>query len=103
MNFGSRIKYALALTALLLGQAAFAVEVAGVRLVDSVRVANRELKLNGAGVRYKAIFKVYVAALYLGEKKTTTPDVIAAPGPKRVSIVMLRVVGSEEFGRGFMG
>jgi hypothetical protein len=79
-----------------------AVEVAGVKLEDSVKLAGQDLKLNGAGIRYKAIFKVYVAGLYLAEKRTTTPDVLAVPGARRVSITMLRDVSNEEFGRGFM-
>lgn len=82
--------------------AAGAAEVAGVKLDDVTRVANQELKLNGAGIRYKAIFKVYVAGLYLTEKKSTVPDVLAAPGPRRVTIVMLRDISNEELGRGFM-
>lgn len=82
--------------------AAGAAEVAGVKLDDVARVANQELKLNGAGIRYKAIFKVYVAGLYLTEKKSTVADVLAAPGPRRVTIVMLRDISNEELGRGFM-
>ncbi len=39
-----------------LAQAALAVEVGGVKLDDTVQLASRELKLNGAGVRYKVIF-----------------------------------------------
>ncbi|WP_325399609.1 chalcone isomerase family protein [Undibacterium sp.] len=78
------------------------VEVAGVKLDDTAHVANTELKLNGAGIRWKAIFKVYVAALYIKERKTTVADVLALPGPRRVTIVMLRDVSNEEFGRGFM-
>jgi hypothetical protein len=47
-------------------------------------------QLNGAGVRYKAVFKVYVAALP-GEKKANTPEeILALPGKKRVSVTMLR-------------
>jgi hypothetical protein len=80
-----------------------AVEVAGVKLDDSIKLAGQDLKLNGAGIRYKAIFKVYVAGLYLAEKRTTAPDVLAVPGARRVSITMLRDVSNEEFGRGFMG
>ncbi|MBC3936000.1 chalcone isomerase family protein [Undibacterium sp. CY7W] len=79
-----------------------ATEVAGVKLEDNIQLANTDLKLNGAGIRYKAIFKVYVAGLYLKEKKTTVPDVLAAPGPRRVTIVMLRDLSNEDFGRGFM-
>lgn len=91
-----------AAAALSLAGLAGAAEVGGVKLDDAVRLANQELKLNGAGIRYKAIFKVYVAGLYLTEKKSAVQDVLAAPGPKRVTIVMLRDVSNEELGRGFM-
>jgi hypothetical protein len=83
-------------------QAAQAAEVAGVKLDDTARVANQELKLNGAGVRYKVIFKVYAAGLYLADKKTSTPDVLAAPGAKRVTLVMMRDLTNEELGQAFM-
>jgi hypothetical protein len=97
-----RVAIAAAFSAVFVAPSFATTEVAGVKLDDTVKVANQELKLNGAGIRYKAVFKVYVAALYLGAKKSTVPDVVAAPGAKRVSIVMLRDVGNEEFGRGFM-
>lgn len=75
-----------------------ATEVAGIKLDDAVSVANQRLVLNGAGVRYKAIFKVYVAALYLPQKKETLKDIIALPGAKRVAVVMLREVSSDDLG-----
>ncbi|MFZ6708842.1 chalcone isomerase family protein [Undibacterium sp. TC9W] len=81
---------------------ASATEVAGVKFDESVQVGGTYLKLNGAGIRYKAIFKVYAAGLYLKEKKTTVPEVLASQGPRRVTIVMLRDLSNEEFGRGFM-
>jgi len=80
-----------------------AAEVAGITLDDTVRVANQDLRLNGAGIRHKLIFKVYVAGLYLPEKKNTVQDVLSAQGARRVTIVMMRDVSNEEFGRGFMG
>lgn len=91
-----------AITALLAAGAAGAAEVAGVKLDDTIRLANQELKLNGAGIRYRAIFKVYVTGLYLTEKKTTVADVLAAPGARRVVIVPLRDISNEDFGRAFM-
>jgi len=93
------IAYALAAMA---ASAATAAEVAGVKIDDTARVGNQDLKLNGAGIRHKAIFKVYVAALYLNEKKATVGEVLSSPGAKRVAIVMLRDVGNEELARGFM-
>ena len=79
-----------------------AVEVAGVKFDDTVTVAGKELKLNGAGMRTKVIFKVYAAALYLTDKKSTVPDVLGSAGPRRVTINMLREVSSDEFGKSFM-
>jgi hypothetical protein len=91
-----------AATMLFAGVPALAAEVSGVKLDATALVSNQTLKLNGAGIRYRAVFKVYVAALYLPEKKTTVSEVLAAPGAKRVTLVMLREVGSEELGRAFL-
>lgn len=76
-------------------------EVAGVKYDNTVQVAGTRLALNGAGVRFKAIFKVYTAGLYLGAKAATTNAVIAAPGPKRMHIVMLREIDANELGKLF--
>ncbi len=48
----------------------YAREIAGVHLREKMSVKGIEtpLVLNGAGVRYKFFFKIYVAALYLPEK-----------------------------------
>lgn len=104
MYKNSRIKRLLTLgcLALAFSQSVFALEVAGVKLDDTVRVASKELKLNGAGLRTKAFFKVYVAGLYLPEKKAVVPDIMEATGPRRLTIVMLRDVSSEDFGQSFM-
>jgi hypothetical protein len=77
------------------------VELAGVKLEDSVDAQGTKLQLNGAGVRYKAIFKVYTAGLYLTKKAATLDEVIAAPGPKRMTITMLRDIDSAELGKLF--
>jgi hypothetical protein len=81
---------------------AFAVDVGGFKYDETARVANQDLKLNGAGVRYKAIFSVYSAGLYLPQKKTTPADIYALPGAKRIRLVMQRNVNAEEFGQAFM-
>lgn len=94
--------FALSLVVLTMPASA-ATEVGGVKYDDTAKVANQELKLNGAGIRYKAIFKVYAVGLYLSDKKATVADVLAATGARRTQIVMLRDVTNEEFGAGFMG
>jgi hypothetical protein len=88
----------LALAALL-PLAGLAAEVAGVKLADRTKLdaAGPELVLNGAGVRTRFVVKVYVAGLYLTEKKGAAADAIALGGPKRVGITMLRDVGAQQF------
>jgi hypothetical protein len=81
--------------------AAAPVDVAGVKLEDRLALAGSPLQLNGAGVRYKAVFKVYTAGLYLGQKASTAEEVLAAPGPKRVAITMLRDIDANELGKLF--
>jgi hypothetical protein len=77
------------------------VEVSGVKLDESVDVRGTKLVLNGAGVRYRAVFKVYVGALYVGKKVATPDEFFAATGPKRMSITMLRDIDSNELGKAF--
>jgi hypothetical protein len=76
-------------------------DVAGVRYERSVQVQGQTLQLNGAGIRYKAIFKVYTAGLYLTQKASTLQEVSAAPGPKRLHITMLRDIDANELGKLF--
>ncbi len=104
MTKGHIIKRLLAASCLLAGfaGAAMAVEVAGIKLEDTAKVGDKNLLLNGAGIRYKAIFKVYAAGLYLPEKKTTAADVLASNGPRRIKLVMMREVSSDDFGQSFM-
>ncbi len=92
-----------ALAGALLSMSALAaqVDVAGVKLEDTADVGGAKLQLNGAGVRYKAVFKVYVAALYVGKKIATPEEFYAATGPKRISITMLRDIDSNELGKAF--
>src|SRR5512135_441998 len=74
-----------------------AAEVSGVKVEDKDRLASTELTLNGAGLRKRFVFQVYVIGLYLPEKKAAAAEAISAPGPKRVAIHMLRDVDAAEF------
>ena len=75
--------------------------VADVKYEETASVGGSTLQLNGAGVRYKAVFKVYTAGLYLEKKAGTPADVMAQKGPKRMSITMLREIDSTELGKLF--
>lgn len=92
-----------ALTALACSLSGWAVaqttEVAGVKFDNTIQLGGGPLVLNGAGVRYKAIFKVYAAALYLPSKTNNPEAVISMPGAKRIQLVMLRSIDGNEFGR----
>lgn len=84
------------LAAQLLIASAFAAEVEGVRLDDKVQVGGADLALNGAGVRTRVFFKVYVGALYLPKKAATTDAVLGEAGAKRISMHMLRDLDAEQ-------
>ncbi len=79
-----------ALLALLIALPAQALELAGVAVEDKAKVGASELVLNGAGIRTRAIFKVYVGALYLTQKKANAAEAVAQAGAKRVSLTLLR-------------
>lgn len=81
--------------ALAMNVAAFAraAEVEGVKLDERIYIAQGvpELVLNGAGVRRKLVVaKIYVAALYLAQKKSTSDAVLSDGGPKRVAMHILQ-------------
>ncbi|MBY0410163.1 MAG: chalcone isomerase family protein [Burkholderiaceae bacterium] len=101
MRFLQQCVVMVAAFLLAVSAAAQPVTVAEVKYAPTVTVAGSELPLNGAGVRYKTVVKVYTAGLYL-EKQTQTPAEIAAlKGPKRLSITMLREIDSPELGKLF--
>lgn len=59
---------------------------------------NKELRLNGMGLRKeKALFKVYVVALYLEQPTTDARAAITTDEEKRIVISMLRDLSREEF------
>ncbi len=70
------------LTVLPLGAA----EIAGVTIPDKIKPASSEqdLVLNGAGIRRKFIFKIYVGALYLTKEANTPELAISTEGGKRI-------------------
>lgn len=92
------LAFALAMAAPALAQPA-ATDVAGVKFSNTLQLGGSTLQLNGAGIRYKAIFKVYAAGLYLANKAQTPEAVLAAPGPKRIHLVLLRALDATEFGK----
>ena len=58
-------------------------------------MGGKELVLNGAGIRTKVVFKVYVASLYLPAKAGDLAGVLAAK-PRRVQLNLLRDLSADD-------
>lgn len=80
-------KLGLVLLVALLGiPGAFAKEVAGVNLPDSMTADGETVVLNGAGVRSKFLFDLYVGALYLKQPSADGPAVVSADEPMVITL-----------------
>jgi hypothetical protein len=84
------------------GVAAQAIEVEGVRLSNTAVVNEQRLQLNGAGVSKRGYYKVYVASLYLPEKKDSLEAIAKLPGPKRLQLNVLRELSGATISRYFI-
>jgi chalcone isomerase-like protein len=87
-----RMKKALAACLLLVLSATLllALDVAGVKLPDTVTVEGKTLNLNGAGVRKKMMFKVYVAGLYVERPSKDGSAILASAEAKSMRLHILR-------------
>jgi chalcone isomerase-like protein len=90
--------YSVALLALVGGLATAPADTTynGVTLPGSVQASGNTLVLNGVALRKKAIFKVYVAGLYLPEKASNADAVLAADTPRHLVMQFLRDVGKDK-------
>ena len=88
-------KILLLICCLLLSWSASALELDGVKLADSVHLGSRDLILNGAGVRNKFFLDLYIAALYIPEKKTSAAAVLSDPNEKRMALHLLRDISAD--------
>jgi len=84
----------LALGLLAVAGAAHAATVAGVTLPESQKVDEQTLVLNGAALRSKLIFKVYVGGLYLPAKQGVAATVLATDETRRMEMHFLRSVSA---------
>lgn len=89
----------LVLLVALAAPSAGAATLEGQRFEDSTQLADSELKLNGVGMRAVFIIKGYVAGLYLNENASTSQQVSAMAGPKRLQLRMLRSAGPDDFNK----
>lgn len=89
-------KVLLLVCCLLISWNACALELADVSLPDKVKVWDTNLQLNGAGIRTKFFFKVYVAGLYLTQKQTIAENILADGQVHRVALHFKRELSSEK-------
>lgn len=61
----------------------------GVAFPENYTAGKDQLVLNGGGTRVKYFMDMYVAALYLGEKSSKAPDIVASAGPVAIRICIL--------------
>ncbi|MBN8503711.1 MAG: chalcone isomerase family protein [Burkholderiales bacterium] len=83
------------------GALAQTVDVGGAKIDTATELAGQKLVLNGSGVRYRAVFKVYAIGLYLKAKADTPDAVIKMDGAKRVTLKLLRDVDGKDLGKAF--
>jgi long-chain acyl-CoA synthetase len=95
MITSTSVRKAALIAALLAAPGLHAAEVAGVKVDDSLRVGGSELLLNGAGLRSKLFIKVYVGALYVGQKSTSPAAIFDSPQPRRMVMRLLRDLDAE--------
>ena len=97
--------FSAALAGLVLASATCAIEVSGVKVEEKVKLANQDLVLNGSGIRYGAagLVRVYVASLYLPQKRSTSTEIGALKGAKRMHLNLLREINSNDFSKGLLG
>jgi hypothetical protein len=90
-----KIRTAVTLAALAFCATATAADVGGVKLDDHGNVGGQDLVLNGAGVRTRVVFKVYVASLYLPQKAADLQGVLAK-APRRIQLNLLRALSADQ-------
>src|SRR5882672_11068226 len=73
-----------------LDTAALAGELEGVTLADTLKAGDKTLKLNGLGLRKKAMFKVYVGGLYLESPSKDAGAILASDQAKAIRLHFLR-------------
>lgn len=75
----------LLLCLLLIGMPVHGQEIAGVMVQETIKAEDgTTLHLNGAGIRTKVFFDIYIGQLYLENPSAAAAEVVAAGGKKRM-------------------
>jgi len=91
------------LAASTLHTAALARELEGATLADTLKAGEKTLKLNGLGLRKKAMFKVYVGGLYLESPSKDAGVILASDQAKAIRLHFLRDLKKGQLVEAFQG
>src|SRR5690606_2406135 len=86
---------ALATAGLCAAPPALALTIANVDVPGQQSVAGRDLVLNGAGLRQRFVFHVYVAALYRGKPTQDAEAILNGTEPQLLRLTLLRDINSK--------
>src|SRR3954466_12126848 len=75
-------------------------ELAGVTMPETLSVAGHTLKLNGMGLRKKALVHVYMGGLYLATPSADGAAIAASDAPRAMRMQFLRTVDRAAFAQG---
>lgn len=74
-------------------------DVVGVHYPPTIKVEGSNLTLNGTGISYRAIAKLYTVGLYSAQKNSKAEAIFATTGPKQMRFVMLQGMRVDELGK----
>ena len=77
---------AIILAVLMIAALGNAEEIGGINMPESLNTGQTTLMLNGAGVRTKLFFDIYVGGLYLKEKSQDSKAIIEADEPMAIRL-----------------
>ena len=88
---------AISMVFLFLSFAISAVELGGITMPDKLQAGDQSLELNGAGIRSKFVFDLYVAGLYLTEENTDAKAIIESDAPMalRLHIISSKITSKK--------
>jgi hypothetical protein len=101
LEVSQRARQTLAAVLILYGSVAAQAATSSV-FAPTQQVQGTTLSINGAGTRYKVIFKLYDMALYTSRKVLTSEELLALSGPKRLNFVALRELPGTDLGLAFI-
>jgi len=101
-NWAARSRVFLLASLLVLPAATLWAAPTSTKFEPTTQLHGTTLQLNGTGTRYKVVFRVYDVGLYTTKKVSTSEELLALPGPKRLSFSALREIPGTDLGVAFI-